>query len=72
MKKRVYIILVAFVCLFVLMIFIESPEFTTGLTVADQVTSFFVRNSLSSLGPLTVLSLIFAVAVVGVYELRKK
>lgn len=72
MKKRTHAILIAFAVLFTLFLFIEPPENATGFSVTDRISSFFVGNSVSSLGPLTVLSLIFAVGIIGIYEMRKE
>lgn len=72
MKLRIKVVLAVFFLFFGLFLFIEQPELSTGMAVTDRVTSFFVGNSISSLGPLTIISLIFSVAIIGIYEIRKK
>lgn len=72
MKSRVYAIIAAFALMFSLMIFSEPPEAATGFAVTDRAASFFVGDSLALLGPLAILSLLFAAAIIGIYEIRKK
>lgn len=72
MRKRLIIASVVFLALFSLLLFTEPPENITGNAVSDRITSFFVGNSLSSLGPLTILGLIGSVAVIAVFEIRKR
>lgn len=50
----------------------SSAPNLTGYSVSDDINSFIVRQSLSSTGPITILSIIFAAAVMGLYEVRKQ
>jgi len=72
MKKTTTILAIALLAGFSMVLFLGGSEGITGLAIADRVSSFLGRNSLSALGPITVLSLIFAAGVVAVHELKKK
>lgn len=72
MEKRTKAIIIALICAFTLILILGPPNTITGFVAIDRVASFFVGNSLSSLGPITILSIIFAAAIVALHELIKK
>ena len=72
MQKRTIGIIIALVFVFTMVLILGQPAGITGFAVTDRIAGFFVKNSLSSMGPITVLAIIFAAAVVALYETVKK
>ncbi len=54
---------------FVLVLFMDPS--ITGFSVAARFESFFTGNSLSSLGPVVIVSLLMAAGVTALIEVRK-
>ena len=72
MNKTTIGIIIALLFCLTMILLLGGSSGITGLAVTDRITSFFVRQSISSTGPITILSIIFAAGVLGLYEVKKK
>jgi len=69
MEKQTLFILLTTIIVFDLFLILGATSMT-GYSVADQIESFFVGNAFSALGPIIVISLILAIGIFALYEVR--